>query len=78
MNKIIISIIVIIVVAVVAVALITQKKEAGSETEIGEETFGGSLYQQIEKQKEATEMPETNPFKAETNPLKGVKTNPFE
>ncbi len=71
--KLIIIIVTVIVIAAITTYLIRNKKEL-----IEEGGLGGSLYKQIEEQKEAMEFPETNPFKAETNPLEGVKTNPFE
>jgi len=76
MKKTIRLVIIIVTIVVIAAVVIyvLQKGEEPAE----EKGLGGSLYEQIEKQKEAAEMPETNPFKAETNPLKGVKTNPFE
>ncbi len=76
MNKTtrLLIIIITIVVITAVVVYIVQKGEEPAE----EEGLGSSLYKQIEGQKEAMEIPETNPFKAETNPLQGVKTNPFE
>ncbi|GEM_PF-2823623 len=46
------------------------------ESQQQEQGLGGDLYDQI--QNPAVEVPETNPFEAETNPFQQVKTNPFE
>ena len=47
--------------------------EALPEASIG---LGGELSEQIEGP--AQELPQTNPFQANTNPLENAKTNPFE
>lgn len=39
--------------------------------------LGGQLYESVNNPVE-NKVPETNPFNAETNPLKGVYKNPFE
>ncbi len=38
--------------------------------------LGGDLYEQGKNP--AENLPETNPFQVETNPLEQAKTNPFE
>jgi flagellar basal body-associated protein FliL len=40
------------------------------------QTLGGQIYEQI--QNPAEKIPETNPFKAKTNPFEEAKTNPFK
>ena len=40
------------------------------------EGLGGELYEQGKNP--AEDLPDTNPFQVETNPLEQVKTNPFE
>ncbi len=40
------------------------------------EGLGGELYEQGKNP--AEELPNTNPFQVETNPLEQAKTNPFE
>lgn len=39
--------------------------------------LGGQLYEGVNNPVEG-KVPETNPFKTETNPIKGVYKNPFE
>lgn len=39
--------------------------------------LGGQLYESVSNPVEG-KVPETNPFKTETNPLKDVYKNPFE
>ena len=39
--------------------------------------LGGQLYESVNNPVEG-KVPETNPFKTETNPIKGVYKNPFE
>ena len=71
----------VILVALGAVAFyFTQKPEEEIQTafpvEPQEQGLGGDLYDQV--QNPAAEVPETNPFEAETNPFQQAKTNPFD
>lgn len=47
-----------------------------SEEQPQEQGLGGDLYDQV--QNPVAEVPQTNPFEAETNPFQQAKTNPFE
>ncbi len=58
----------------------SQKTETLPAAQIGEEKpagLGGQLYESVKNPVEG-KVPETNPFKTETNPLKDVYKNPFE
>jgi len=68
-------IITIIIVLFVGLTFLLKEKEPDAEPEdVGLGTF---LYQNINPGN-SIEIPETNPFKEETNLIKKVKTNPFE
>lgn len=57
-----------------------QKTEIAPGEPIGEEKpagLGSELYESVNNPVEG-KVPETNPFKTETNPLKDVYKNPFE
>lgn len=49
------------------------ERSVPSATETREEGLGSQLYENP-----AAEVPDTNPFEAETNPFQQAKTNPFE
>lgn len=73
-KAIIITIIIILFVGLTF--LLKEEKEPKAEPEdVG---LGSFLYQGMNPEEESMEIPETNPFKEETNPIKKVKTNPFE
>jgi hypothetical protein len=54
--------------------------DMGTEAEKTEGSFGASLYEEVEKTNEdlVEGLPETNPFKEDTEILKEVYVNPFE
>lgn len=74
---IIIVIIVVIVLLTGSIFLLKKKAGVGPETESEEGALGAFLYRGMNQQDSFT-MPETNPFKVETNPIKRIKINPFE
>lgn len=77
----------IIAVIVIAVLILAgawwwqkNKKPETTSPQIGEQEpagLGGQLYESVNNPIEG-KVPETNPFKTETNPLKDVYKNPFE
>lgn len=78
--KIILFIFIIVVLAVVI--LIWQQKGAEPTEDVSVEkdaTLGESIYEKvIVPENVVKELPQTNPFEAETNPFKGGYKNPFE
>jgi len=84
MNKNILYVVAAVAVLVVlggVVLYLMQQKPQEVQRSIPQEApqeqgLGGELYGQV--QNPAAEVPETNPFEAETNPFQQVKTNPFE
>ncbi len=68
-----------ILLAVLVAALIAagvwywQRRPAPAEVP---ETIGGELFEKAQNPLK-DELPQTNPFKAETNPFKNTETNPF-
>jgi len=76
MKKIIIIIIIIVIVLLVGLIFFLEKTDI--DTGIKDISLGNFLYQKIVQENKSFKMPETNPFKVETNPIKKVKTNPFE
>lgn len=75
MKKIIIIIIIIVIVLSVGLIFFLKKD---IDTGIKDGGLGTFLYQKTIQGDKSFKMPETNPFKIETNPIKKVKTNPFE
>ncbi|MBZ9577619.1 hypothetical protein KJA13_01090 [Patescibacteria group bacterium] len=53
-----------------------EKEEKKEEEKEEAKTFGEKIYEMI--QNPAGKIPQTNPFKAKTNPFEGLKINPFE
>jgi len=72
------AITIIVIVIVLIVGLLLSLKEEKSETKFEERALGTFLYQSINPQEDSFKIPETNPFKFETNPINKVKINPFE
>lgn len=54
----------------------TLKKDVPSLETRENQSLGAEIYSGVQNPGE--KLPETNPFEKETNPLKGVYTNPFE
>lgn len=84
MNMKAIAIVIVCIIIIVAgFFLLAKKSENGgviSDEEkslIQENTLGGTLYDAV-PQNPAEKIPESNPFRTETNPYKGAYTNPFE
>lgn len=66
------------IIIVLLVGSVFFLKEKGLDTKSEDVGLGTFLYQDISQQKASLRMPEINPFKFETNPIKQVKINPFE
>ena len=49
-----------------------------SVTQTSSQTLGGSIYDKVSEQTTAAKnLPDTNPFNKDINPIKGAYTNPF-
>jgi hypothetical protein len=61
-----------------AVMFLTQQSPQQAErSPVPEERgLGSELYQQVENP--AAQLPEVNPFEAQTNPFQQAQTNPFD
>lgn len=70
------------VLALLAAALIAagvwywQRRQPAPPAETPVEAIGGDLFEKAQNPLK-DELPQTNPFKAETNPFKNTETNPF-
>ncbi|MDI6883425.1 MAG: hypothetical protein QMC93_03120 [Patescibacteria group bacterium] len=76
---IIISGVIVFAILILAGFYIYQKKTAPFKEEVKKETpsgLGGQIYEKI--QNPAEKIPQTNPYKAKTNPFEETKTNPFK
>lgn len=72
----------VIAVAVFVIALAVagiwywQRPEPAPPAETPAQAIGGELFEKAQNPLK-DELPQTNPFKAETNPFKNTETNPF-
>lgn len=71
-----------VAVIILAAALIAagiwywQRRQPAPPAETPVEAIGGELFEKAQNPLK-DELPQTNPFKAETNPFKNTETNPF-
>lgn len=71
-----------IAVGILVVALIAagiwywQRRRPAPPAEVPAQSIGAELFEKAQNPLKG-ELPETNPFQAETNPFKNTETNPF-
>ncbi|MDP3948853.1 MAG: hypothetical protein Q8Q17_02800 [bacterium] len=74
-TKNIVLLAIVIIIVALAAWYIVGKKAAPTSSTAGQ-GLGADIYEQAVPNA-AEKLPETNPFKAESNPFKAVQTNPF-
>lgn len=53
-----------------------QRRQSAPPAETPAQTIGGELFEKAQNPLK-DELPQTNPFKAKTNPFENAETNPF-